>query len=154
VAGAGNSGARPARGGRGAAPREAARAGPPGGGTRRVLRFFPRRRAGSRPVIRTRGGQAGSRRNFTPGGFTVSLIICYGYLAQADGHDGQNRSVVFCRRRPGIYACRGKSAGTGYPGADGVPERAATGAGGRAAGRPGTITPAPGGARYRVTRWS
>jgi hypothetical protein len=58
-----------------APPAGAARAGPRGVGTRRVLRFCPRRRAGSRQEIRTRGGQAGGRRNFTPGGFTVSLII-------------------------------------------------------------------------------
>jgi len=95
VAPAGNSRGRAARRRRGGAARAGGRAGPRGGGTRRVLRFCPRRRAGGRPAIRTGVGPADGRRNFTPGGFTVSLIIFNGYPARARRHRGQYISVVF-----------------------------------------------------------
>jgi hypothetical protein len=60
-----------------------------------VLRFCPRRRAGGRPEIRTGAGQAAGKRNFTPGGFTVSLIILYAYPARAGGHCGKHMRCFF-----------------------------------------------------------
>jgi hypothetical protein len=60
-----------------------------------VLRFCPRRRSGGGPAIRTGAGQAGGRRNFTPGGFTASLIILNGYPARAGRHRGQTHPLFF-----------------------------------------------------------
>jgi len=59
-----------------------------------------------RPAIRIRGGPPAGTRNLTPGGFTVTLIICNGYLARTGGHGQSNASVISDRSRPELYGGR------------------------------------------------